>query len=153
MMDAATAAPREGALLAHFVLPDESGKDVDLEQFRDRRNLVLCFCRTLTDDGKGILGELADSAAAIAAEEGEVLAVVSGSPGDAKRVREDLGLPFPVLADAEGITLDRFCPGDVALYVTDRFREIFLVLHGQEACVPGQYVVDRLSFIERQCPE
>jgi peroxiredoxin len=152
-MEAVTVAPGEGALLSLFALPDDSGRIVDIGNFRQRRNMVLCFCRTLSPETLGILKEMAAAASGIAAEEGVAIAVVSGGPGEARKLRKELGLPFPVLADEKGKIQERFCPREVALYVTDRFGEIFLVRHGRDALVTGQFIVDRLNFIERQCPE
>jgi peroxiredoxin len=72
-----------------------------------------------------------------------------------------MGLPYPVLADEDGrvhATLGAMAEDGStvpALYVADRFGEIYSAFRG-EGGVPlpsGEEVLTWLRFIEHQCPE
>ena len=139
-------------ILRPFVLPDEHGKMMDLEQFRQQRNLVLLFCRLPDVAAEHLMEELAAASEAVKAEVGEVLVVVHDSRENAGLLRRRLQLPFPVLADEAGSVLDCFCNDVACLYITDRYREIFAVGQGS-ALFSVDEVLEWLAHINRQCPE
>ena len=116
-------------ILPPFVLPDEQGGMVDLESFRQQRNLVLLFIAVVDPPAESILRELAATCRTLAAEECGGAGRLRGSKIEAANLRERVALPFPVLADEAGEVVDSFCPGDFSVYITDRFREIFAVHH------------------------
>ncbi len=144
--------PIEREILRPFALPDEQSRMVDLEDFRQSRNLVLVFVKEVVPAAERLLGELATAAEAVAAEEGVVLAVLSGKKQEAASLRERLGLPFKVLADEGGKVVDSFCGAGLAIYVTDRFREVFAVGR-DDRMLSGDEVRKWLAHINRQCPE
>jgi peroxiredoxin len=151
-MPSSAAVPAEREVLFAFVLPDHRGRRVDIDSFRQRRNLVLCFLQKVTHRGEALLREMAAAAGGIAAEEGVVFAVVAGTAGEAAELRRRLKLPFPVLADEGGRTVRRFCADTVSLYVADRFREVFAARHGEEQLSRDE-ILEWLAHINRQCPE
>src|SRR5258706_7627024 len=94
---------RRGQVVPTFTLPDSDGVPVRRTAYRDKRNLVLAFLPSAEDDGaRAYLRALADSYAAVRAETGEVLAILRGDQSAADKIKRDLELPFPVLADAGG---------------------------------------------------
>ena len=144
--------PEVRDIVRSFVLPDERGERVDLESFRQQRNLVLLFIGEIGPAADSMLRGLATVSEALAAEDAVVLAVVRGSRREASLLRERLASPFPVLADETGEVVGSFCSDSLSIYITDRFREIFAVHHGDQQVSPDG-ILEWLAHINRQCPE
>jgi peroxiredoxin len=123
-----TAPPRDGLLLPDFTLPRAGGgAPLRPRAYRGKRSLALIFthgpecphCRTY------LTGAL-DQYAAYAEESAEVIAVMAGDEITAGEARRELGLPFPVLADADGAAFARYgltAGRDAAVLVADRYGE------------------------------
>ena len=123
-----TSVPREGLLLPDFTLPRAGGgASPRPRSYRGKRALALLFlhgpdcsaCRTY-------LTAALEGYAAYAEEGAEVLAVLPGPAEVVDDVRRELGLPFPVLVDAEGRASARYglrAGQDAAVMVTDRYGE------------------------------
>lgn len=150
---------RHGETFPGFTLPAIDGSSVLLESYRGRSNLVVVFAAD-TISGRSVttlLQELLARTAELEFETAQVLvAVTSQDMADQREPRR-----FPVLLDegghihrAVGATdaLGRPAP---AVFVTDRFREIFAAyLPGRGAGLPGaQDILEWLVFINIQCPE
>ncbi|SNB46560.1 redoxin domain-containing protein [Geobacter sp. DSM 9736] len=144
--------PAEQEMFPSFALPDHMGNTLDIAGFRQHRNLVLCFVKKPAA-AASFLASLAANLGELEESEAAVVVVVLKSKPEAGQLKVELGIPFPVLADTGGEIVNRFCPGDISVYVTDRFREVFLALHGPEQAPDASSVLQRLAFIERQCPE
>lgn len=151
-MEHSPALPRERAILPPFVLPDEQGRMVDVEAFRQRRNLVVIVSVAITAELETLLRALSKKSADLANEEAVVVSVIQGGRGKAAEVKKALGLSFPVLADEGGELVKRFSGNGPSIYVTDRYREIFAVRHG-EGIFSADEVLQWLAHINRQCPE
>lgn len=150
--DTAGAFPAERTVLRPFTLPDQRGRLLDLGRFRQQRNLVLLFLNKVTPVAESLLQGLGEKQAALAEEEAVVVAILHGSPKLAGQLRERLQIPFPVLADEAGELVSSFAGPNAALYVTDRFREIFACCHDDRLFTPDE-VLEWLAHINRQCPE
>lgn len=150
---AANEPPVKGQYLREFELPSSSGAKVRLSDYRGRAALVLIVCDASAEPEK-LLTDLAQHYAQIRSEDAEVLAIVDGSPEqEAAKARH---LPFPVLADADGRVHRALGAGDsAAVYVTDRFGEVFGVYRKAEGqALPGtDEILRMLEFVSVQCPE
>lgn len=146
-----------GEILPGFTLPDVEGCPFSLERARGRTNLVVVFggARLAQSPVGVILDELATRRAELAAEAAQVLvALTSRTDAAFQRGR----WPFPVLVD-KGTHIHRRVRATgaagtpaPALFVTDRFREIYAAWHGSP--LPGaKEILDWLVFINIQCPE
>lgn len=143
--------PTENQMLHPFALPDHEGQPFDVGGLRQHYNLVLCFVREI---GSGVVEFLRGLAAAsdeVAELEAKVVAVIPGSPARGASFRHELGIPFLVLCDEQGSLVDAFSGESLAVYVTDRFLEVFLA--DRDADVTLDKVLSRLRLIELQCPE
>ncbi|MBT1070934.1 hypothetical protein [Pelotalea chapellei] len=80
------------------------------------------------------------------------MAVLHGDQKESSRLRERLQLPFPVLSDQKGEVVASFAGGGTAVYITDRFREIFAHCH-DDKLFSSDEVLEWLAHINRQCPE
>jgi peroxiredoxin len=143
--------PAERSVLQPFALPDEQGKNIDLETFRQQRNLVLLFLKDGTA-ADTLLLELAKAPGELVAEDATTLVILQGNREEAMMLQERLRLPFPVLTDESGGVVGRFCGDAASLYVTDRFREVFAVRTG-EKLLSREEILEWLAHINRQCPE
>ncbi len=149
--------PKRGELMHDFVLTSAGGDRVQLSQYRGRDNLVLILA---TDHEHKLLCDLAARGGAFRSEQARVLAIIAGAEADAARVQRETGVPFPVLADSDGrvhssLGAMRNGAPAAALYVTDRFGEVFAAFRTAEgkALPDADDIVDWLGFVNRQCEE
>jgi hypothetical protein len=153
------AVSRRGELLPAFPRTKGDRSAGFVERYRGQRNLVIVFAADIGEESpvSGLLQQLRLRAAELTAELAQVLVIVT-SPQMAAR-HGSIG--FPTLLDEGGQIHRALVAGDAAgrlgpaVFVTDRFREIFAAyLPGQGSKLPGaQEILDWLVFINIQCPE
>jgi len=151
-----TATPRPGESLPFFDLPSTHGEKLSPWRYKGRRNVVLVFANDGNcADCERLLREFAARYFDYAVEEAEVLGIVTLAPAAARELAERLHLPFPLLSDGDGAVHRRYSAGRPAVFVADRYGEIYERWGGgAEEPLPAQEdVLDRLRFIEIQCPE
>jgi len=151
MRGKASAVARRGEIFPGFTLPAIDGSSVFLESYRGRSNLVFVFAGDKME-------ELAARREEFTLEAAQVLVAVTSRPAAvAQRGR----WTFPVLVD-DGAHIHRNLGASdavgrpaPAVFVTDRFREIFAAyLPGHGSALPGaKEILDWLVFINIQCPE
>ena len=146
--------PRRGELMRDFALPAASGERVLLSAYRGRKNLVVVFAGAAE---RGWLQQLAQRQEALCREEGRVLVVAAG---DAAAKHLQRGLPFAVLVDTDARVhrvLGALKDGQPApaLYVTDRFGEVFAAFRAAEgnSLPDADETVAWLAFVNQQCEE
>lgn len=149
-----------GRLFPDATLPTRDGERLSLERYRSRNPLVVLMLGAgdIPERGAALLATLAAARDEIAAEGGEVLAVI---PGEPERTEREWRWPFPLLIDREGAlhrrlgAIDEAGQSVMALFVTDRFREIYADLRPDEPGWPASArdVLEWLTFVEIQCPE
>jgi peroxiredoxin len=156
----APAGERRGEMFPGVTLSVLDGSPVELERYRGRNNLVLIFAGDALGAGptSALLEDLVARSAELAAEVTQVLVVVDSRGAVAPQ--GDPG-PFPILVDSDAHLHRRVGATDAAgqpapaLFVTDRFREIYATYVSAEGSVlpGGKEVMDWLRFINIQCPE
>src|SRR5438309_8326813 len=151
---------RRGEVFPAFTLRDTDGSSIFLESYRGRTNLVVAFAGDIIDESPVtvMLQQVGAQTEALTLEAAQVLVAVTSRPG---AVRQRARWGFPVLVD-DGAHIHRSV-GAIdaagrpapAVFVTDRFREIFAAyLPGHGAALPGaKEILDWLVFINIQCPE
>lgn len=149
-------------LLPDFLLSSSDGKQIRPSDYRGVSNLVLVFADR-PDDEKCVLflTGLAQHYHDFVQEDAQVLAVIRGPVQQAERVKRNYHFPYPVLADAD----DQACRavGAVAsndqsaltVYIADRYNEVYSVYQTSDgdALPTLKEMLDRLRFIQIQCPE
>ena len=154
------AVARRGEPLPGFMLPAIDGSSVSLESYRGRTNLVVVFAGDKMDESPVavLLEELVARREEFALEAAQVLVAVTSQPAAGPQRGR---WTFPVLVD-DGAHIHRNVGATdaagrpaPAVFVTDRFREIFAAyLPGHGAALPGaKEILDWLVFINIQCPE
>lgn len=148
-----------GEILPRFTLPALDGSAVFLESYRGRRNLAVVFAADVIDESPvtALLRELRWRVEDLTAEAAQVFVIVT-SPSIAARRGPRV---FPTLWDDGGHVHRAVGATDAAgrpapaVFVTDRFREIFAAyLPGRGPGLPGvKEILDWLVFINIQCPE
>jgi hypothetical protein len=137
--------PRKGDRIPDFEAHDAGGKLLSTSQFRGRVNLVLVFVSEL--EKSPLVEEMAARYGEFKAESAELIIV-------ARAINTQIDLPY-LVRDAHGAICDRFAAGSDAVFITDRFGEIFAIYRKPQ--VPSLPSVDAvlqwLEFINRQCPE
>jgi hypothetical protein len=149
-----------GKLFPDATLVGPDGASVSFDSYRGRWDLVVLMLGAESPErpAQQLLNALADARADVEAEEGRIVAVTATDPA---RLREAWAWPFPLLFDAGAALHHRVGAVDgggrpaTALYITDRYREIFTVLRPGDTGWPasGRSVVEWLQFINVQCPE
>ena len=152
--------PGKGRRLRDFSLRSTVGGEVKLSDYNGRRNLVLIFLdnqpRTLE-----LLSEMAKRYGEFKNWEAEVIAVAQAPCQAAIEINNRPNLPCPVLVDEAGRIHNEVGASDVqgraaaAIYITDRFGEVFAVYRTAEgeALPKVDDILNWLEFINSQCPE
>ena len=151
--------PSVGRRLNEIELPSVGSK-VALFDFRGRANLVL-FAADDRGPTATLAARLGDQYAQIKNEDAVVLLIVQDSHEAAARMTKDLKLPYPVLIDRDGRVHRELGAADAegkaraAVYITDRFGEVFSVYRTRDGMdLPSlEEIVRMLEFVNSQCPE
>jgi peroxiredoxin len=146
-----------GRSLPDLTLPAApSGAPVSVRR-RGRDNTVLIALHAA--DCKGCLAYLSALAGAhetLRDWDGRVLPVLHGPLEAAEEIRAARGLPFPVIADAEGRLREGSGIQGGTFLIADQWGELFLVQAGGEDQhdypAPAE-VAEWLRFVAIQCPE
>jgi len=152
--------PSAGRRLNDIELASVLGPKIALSDYRGRANLVLIAA----DDGgatAALVERIARQYAQIKNEDAVVLLILQDSPEAALRKAQDLKLPYPVLIDEDGrVHHELGATGATgktrtAIYVTDRFGEVFGAYRTREGTALPSYedIVHMLEFVNSQCPE
>ena len=149
-----------GRLFPDATLPSMNSGELHLDSFRPDWNLVILLLGDgeLTDRCARLLDQLADLRAELEMEEARVVVISA-------RTREEWvgkwSYPFTLAFDGGGRVHQRVAATDssgrpeVALCITDRYREIFAMTRPGDEQWParGAQVIDWLTFVNIQCPE
>lgn len=152
--------PSKGHRMHDFVLMSAVGGSIQLSDYRGRANLVLILADGRPETTK-LLADVGDHYAEMKDENAEVLAIVRAAPKQAARIKQQLKLPYPVLADEDGRVLrqlggiDSDSRDSTAAYVTDRFGEVFGAYRSRDGQpLPALAdILNWLEFVNSQCPE
>jgi hypothetical protein len=149
-----------GRLFPGATLLTWGGQPLSLEHYRARRNLVVLMLGAgpIATPAARLLKQLAAARAELEAEAGQIVAIAAST---AARWHSTWPYAFPLAFDADATlhrrvaAVDSAGRPDVALYVTDRYREIFARLRPRDARWPASArdVVEWLTFVNIQCPE
>jgi len=154
--------PTRGHVMHDFTLPSTDGKRISLYDYRGHANLVLIFAGDVGQTTeKEFLSGLVQHYAEIRTQDTEVLLVLAGSREHAERTKHQARLPFLVLVDEDmqihksvGALGAQAVPA-AALYVTDRFLEVFAAWRTVEGnTLPSaSEVLSWIDYINSECPE
>ena len=152
--------PTRGDRLPGFTGETPAGDKIRLRDFYMRRNLALVF-----SDGpdygavRDLLCGLAVRRAAVRAEAGEALAVISGDPATVRDLVATLALPFPVVVDPDNAIHQRYGLIDdtnqprAAIFLADRFGTVFeaSLASVEQPLMGADEVPGWLEFIACRC--
>ncbi|MBI2865588.1 MAG: redoxin domain-containing protein [Chloroflexi bacterium] len=154
---------RDQQVVPDFRLPSHRQSINSAADYRQRSNLVIVFFHSVDcPDCQQYLRQLADSYPSFQQAATEILAISIISVEGAKKLADDLHLPFPVLADDLGRLAEQYTYIDQAtrtpvpaVFVVDRFGAVFFQSLSQiEADLPRpDEILGWLDLIELQCPE
>lgn len=150
-------------VVPYLNLPSTKGTNINLWDFKHRKNLVLVFHHGKTCNYcRNKLKELAKVYEELQFLEAEVLAVSFNNIEDLKDQWEKDALPFPLLSDQSGATSERFTFIDKSknapfpsVFITDRFGALRYQKIAEEATgLPSvSEILSMLSLIQIECPE
>lgn len=137
-------------------LPSSGGEIVRLSDYRHKMPVVLILLPDEDAPAAEVLRAFAAGYEAYRAWPAEVLAVLAGTQAQAAHLAQELGLPFPLLADAEGSVWEKYI-GErrPALLVLDRYNALHRI---QTVAAPSDLMspTEALEWIrhaELACPE
>lgn len=152
--------PAKGQRLRDFELRSANDRSIRLSDYRGRSNLVLIFA-----DGRKqtieLLSQLATAYEHVKDEGAEILTIGQDSREQCANFKERLRLPFPILADEDGRihrevgAVDEQGRAAAAIYITDRFGEVFGIYRTREGnkLPTVADLLNWLEFVNSQCPE
>lgn len=153
--------PGRGEQIIDFSAPTPEGAILrSRDVYYLRRNLALVFVHGTECAGcRELLRELAAERVLVRKEDGEILAVVPGSQAAVGQLRDELGLPFPVVADEEATIFQRYrlvTPDGAtraAIFATDRYGTVFepSIANDAHEMLPASEVPGWLEFIACEC--
>jgi mycoredoxin-dependent peroxiredoxin len=161
-IDASQARPAKGQLIREFTLTSTLGQEISISDYRGRSNLVLVFAAGgVGNPDFKILAEIAADHNRFQDEQTQVVAIMQCTQEKAARIKQEANLPFPLLVDADGRihrsagATDKSGHPTTAIYITDRFGEVFAVYRVAEGQTKpsAQEIIKWLTFINIQCPE
>ncbi|HEX3723317.1 MAG TPA: redoxin domain-containing protein [Nitrolancea sp.] len=152
--------PTRGDLLPGFSGETPTGDKIRLRDFYMRRNLALVFT-----DGpdyaatRDLLRGLVERRAAVHAEAGETLAVISGDPSTVRDLAATLEISFPVVVDGDNAIHQRYGLVDAsgepcaAIFLADRFGTVFeaSLATDEQPIMGADEVPGWLEFIACRC--
>jgi len=143
-----------GELIRPFSLRSPQGDEVHTDEFHGRFNLVLVFAEELERPSlQALLQSYARVQEAFREQEAGVLFVLRRVASEGEPRAGDVSA-VSVLIDREGETHELYdISDDPAVYVTDRWGEVYAV-YPEPRSLPGpETVLKDLEFINHQCPE
>ena len=149
-----------GRLFPDATLPLRGGGTLSLDSFRPRNDLVIVMLGggAIVSPVRRLLDQLDAARREVSAEDGQIVAIAAADP---REWREAWPYGIPLAFDAHGALHRRVAATDeagapaAAVYVTDRYREIYAVLRPAQARWPAnaREVIEWLTFANIQCPE
>ena len=160
--DARQPSPANGQLIRDFTLTSTLGQEISLSDYRGHSNLVIVFAgESVGNLDLKVLAEIAADYNRFQDEQTQVLAIVQCTQERAARIAQEANLPFPLLVDEDGQAhrsagaADKSGHPAMAIYITDRFGEVFAVYRkaAGQTMPSVREIVKWLTFINIQCPE
>lgn len=154
--------PSRGHLMPDFILPSTEGKRISLYDYRGRSNLVLFFAGEADHlEEQRLIASVVEHYAEIREHDSEVLIVVTSSRERAKEIKRQTRSLCPLVLDQDAKAhktvgaLGGQLVHAPAVYVIDRFMEVFAVWHtGAGGTLPTiQDVLSWLAYLDSACPE
>ncbi|MFQ5708644.1 MAG: peroxiredoxin family protein [bacterium] len=145
-----------------FSLTDLSGQQVDLWNFRQKKNVVLLFVQNGPESFlRSVIPSIVNNYLALQRLDTEFLLILSGHLDACSARIEKMHLPFPVLLDIEFRAWPAYLESEApresgfGLFVLDRYGELWAQWHGSSrADFPAlAELLEWLQWIEEQCPE
>ncbi|MEM2911750.1 MAG: redoxin domain-containing protein [Candidatus Bathyarchaeia archaeon] len=150
-------------VVPYLNLPSNNGINVNLWDFKQRKNLVLVFHHgRACNYCRNKLKQLAKAYKEIQFLEAEVLAISFDNIEDLKDQGREDALPFPLLSDQSGTTSEMFTFIDnsrntpfPSVFITDRFGALRYQKIAEEATdLPSaSEILSVLGLIQIECPE
>jgi len=135
-----------------FTLPSSAGGSLELSSLRRRRPAVLVFLPTLSDTARAYLLTYAEAIADFEEYNAAVFAIVPVTPEEAQEA--SAGLPFPILADADGQVHHRyFGKPTPAVFMLDRYNapRMWRIEEDVSALLPALEAADEIRGAELSC--
>jgi peroxiredoxin len=153
--------PTRGHVLFDCSLPSAHGQQISFYDYRGRCNLIVVLAGNRGPAQNQFLTMLSRRYPEIQARNAEVLLVLPHSQEQAELIQQQENFPFVVLADRDlyahemGGALDSINKPSAAVYVTDRFLEVFASWRtaAKDHLPAIAEVLSWLQYIEGQCPE
>jgi peroxiredoxin len=152
--------PSKGKRLPEVELLSFKGQKFHLSDYRGRSNLVVLLIDERPET-KRLLTEIANKFREIQNADANVLAIRSASLEPPTLPKASLNFPFEIFSDPDRVVHHQLGATDeqnrdaAALYVTDRFGEVFGIyrIRDGQPLPSVDEILNWLEFINAQCPE
>lgn len=150
-----------GQIIPAFTLPGADGMPHSPWDYKQREHLVLLFTRkTEYSETRGLLRAFAQAYRAFREEVCAILAVTSDTVIVNLQAQEELTLPFPLLADPEGVVTSRYTQWNgttkelaPSIVLADRYNALYEQwIAEQEADLPPiEEILESLRYLNKLC--
>jgi len=143
-----------------FELPSTLGRNIQLWEYRQRKNVLILFlCSDNNRNGK-ILRNFADNYDQYLSQNTEILAIINEDQKEIDGLKKELNLPFPMLSDMSGNVADKYTQiidkcSIPSVFVIDKFGILYYqsALEKEDEFFEQDKIFEWLDFVEKQCPE
>lgn len=146
--------PHRGQLLRDYLLARPGGRQFMLSDFRGKQNLVLIFLpQSPAPESIRLVAALAEKSSEVRENETRVVVVVR--PEQLDSVVSFLDHLEIGASDSDEMWLEVGSENGPAVYVTDKFREVFQVFRADtgDALPSADDLLGWVRFVAMQCPE
>lgn len=144
-----------GELLPDFQLETSGGDLISPQNYKGKKNVVVVIFGVRCEECKEFLTRAAERYREYQEANAEIIAVGEATAEAVRELASEMQLPFPVVADPNGVAGTRYKTRRSAVIVADRFGEIRLAEYPGEGQRPPdqERIITRLELNELECPE
>jgi peroxiredoxin len=150
-----------GQIIPPFTLPGTDSMPHSPWDYKQREHLILLFTQSaMESEGRGLLREFARTYRDFREEQCAILAITADPVIVNLQAQENLQLPFPLLADAQGNVIQRYTGWDgtqkvltPALILADRYGELyeFWITKQESELPPITELLATLRYLNSLC--
>ena len=150
-----------GQIIPAFTLPGADGMPHSPWDYKQREHLILLFLNRISShETRGLLRAFSKAYSAIREEQCTILAITQDTVMSNLLVQEELGLPYPLLADPQGTVLSQYTLWEVttntlhpAIVLADRYNALYQQwIAEKEADLPTiEELLQALRYLNELC--
>lgn len=150
-----------GQIIPAFTLPSADGMPHSPWDYKQREHLLLLFLqRTSSNETRGLLRAFSKAYPVIREEQCSILAITPDTVVSNLQAHEELGLPYPLLADPKGEVLSQYTLWDTStsrlhpsIVLADRYNALYQqwVTENEVDLPTIEELLNALTYLNKLC--